>query len=85
MLGSWSKVWVVGDGAAFDDAPAALEAPRWVNYWKAKDSDRGLRIPAPPRPQLDLKGTFIRFSDRDEWVDPLKVCRSVDIYRSGWS
>lgn len=85
LLGSWSKCWVVGDGEAFAAAPAALLAPRWVENWKDYCSKFGLRIPAPNQPQLDLKGTFIHSANNGEWVDPLKICRSFDIYFKGWT
>jgi hypothetical protein len=69
LSGQYSKIWVVGDGCAFLGAPAALRPARWADYWQRIDSALGLRLPCPPPPQLDLKGTFIRFETDEEWVD----------------
>jgi len=79
--GSWSKVWVVGDGAAFDEAAPGLEIERW----QEKGTGRGLKVPNPAVLQLDVKGTFVDTSTWREVVDPLKTSRSVDLHERGFS
>lgn len=85
LIGRYSKIWVVGDGQVFLDSPPALIPERWAAYWKGKDSALGLRLPLPPAPQLDLKGTFIDPATGAEWVYEGKLDRDNDIHRSGWT
>jgi len=33
LAGRYSKIWVIGDGAAFLNSPAALRPARWKDYW----------------------------------------------------
>jgi hypothetical protein len=68
LAGTYSKIWVVGNGAAFLEAPPALMPARWKHYWEGNEKSLGLRLPCPPPPQLDLKGTFVRVETDEEWV-----------------
>jgi len=85
LAGRYSKIWVIGDGAAFLDSPAALQPARWKAYWQAEATALGLRLPCPPPPQLDLKGTFVNFETDEEWVYEGKKDRDEEIFKKGWS
>jgi hypothetical protein len=80
LRGKYSKIWVAGDGQAFLDAPPALQPERWRIYWEGKESALGLRVPLPPPPQIDVKGTFIHSATHDEWLPEIKKDRDNDIH-----
>jgi hypothetical protein len=85
LRGQYSKIWVVGDGRAFLDAPPALLPERWRIYWEGKESALGLRLPLPPHPQIDVKGTFIHSASHYEWLPDVKKGRNNDIHEKGWT
>ncbi len=85
LRGGYSKIWVVGDGAAFLNSPAALKPARWAAHWRGNGNAFGLRLPCPAPPQIDLKGTFVRPETNEEWVYEGKLDRDKDIHNTGWT
>jgi hypothetical protein len=85
LSGSYSKIWVVGDAEAFLDSPAALKPPRWRAYWQGREKAFGLRLPCPPPPQIDLKGTFVKPGSDEQWVYEGKKDRDEQIFQKGWT
>lgn len=85
LSGSYSKIWVVGDGKAFLNSPAAISIERWSAYWENNQNAFGLRLPLPMSPQLDLKGTFLKEETGEEWVYEGKRERDEDIHNTGWT
>jgi len=81
LMGPHSKVWVYGDKSeAFVDAPEGEFAPR---QWAHRTHSRFLRAPLPPRPAIDLKGTWLADKDRSYQIDPDKADRDEWLHLSG--
>ena len=85
LRGQYSKNWVAGDGQAFLNTPAALQPERWRIYWEGRPSALVLRLPLPPRPQIDVKGTFVHSANYYEWAPEIKKGRDEDIHEKGWT
>jgi hypothetical protein len=67
LRGASSKIWMPKDEEVLKAAPAALRPPRWAEFWRNSESAWGLRVPLPPDPQIDLKGSFIRPGSDEEF------------------
>jgi hypothetical protein len=86
LLGPHSKIWIVGDWAAFVREPEQLQPDRWVQHSQfSRDKPLGLCMPMPPAPQLDLKGTFICPASSSIWLPTNKKYRDQKIHESGWT
>lgn len=86
LNGPHSKIWIVGDWAAFLHEPEAIKPDRWVNYWKnCKHKPLGLAAPLPDDPMLDLKGTFVCTETGEPWLPNSKRDRDEKIHLSGWT
>jgi len=83
MLGRWSKIWVARDGAVFSAALQGEFRPRRWARVNPVDS-MALRAPLPERPTIDLKGTWIRPQDGDQWLSPDKANRDQRLYERGY-
>ena len=83
MLGRWSKIWVARDGEVFSAAVEGEFRPkRWAKV-NPLDS-MALRAPLPERPAIDLKGTWIRPQDGDQWLSPDKAGRDQRLHERGY-
>jgi hypothetical protein len=82
LRGGSSKIWMPKDEEVLKAAPAALGPPRWAEYWQNHELAWGLRLPLPPSPQIDLKGSFIRPGSQEEV--PTKPDRGVHLHEEGW-
>jgi hypothetical protein len=77
-----SKIWIVGEEAAFNEAdPNTLSPKRWVH----NNAALGRRAPLPTHLMIDVKGSFIEPVSRDFFVDPLKLDRASDLFRVGFT
>jgi hypothetical protein len=82
LLSPHSKIWVLGEQKAFDEAAdETLNPPRWV----ANKATRGRKAPLPAHLTLDLNGAFLHPKSRELFVDDLKLDRPHDLFMRGYT
>jgi hypothetical protein len=84
LSGELSKVWVAGDACPFRSAePGEFRPRRWAERHAADSNALALRAPLPPRPAIDVKGTWV-LPTGDVWVSDEKRDRHQMLTDNGF-
>jgi hypothetical protein len=85
LAGPWSKIWPLGNGATFSEAPEnQLRARRWVEH-NERASNMGLRAPLPKEPRVKFIGTWVEPVSSEVWLSPDKVDRAMRLHYRGYA